>query len=54
MQKEQKWHQGGRSNPRHHWAKPKVGNIARSFLWGSMGISVLASQPSMTQIKPLR
>jgi len=36
-QKEPKWHQKGRSNTRHHWAKPKVGNIARSFLWGLIG-----------------
>ena len=36
MQKEPKWHQEGRSNTRQHWAKAKVRNIARSFLWGSI------------------
>ena len=37
MQKEPKWHQKGRSNTRQHLSKPKVGNIARSFLWGLVG-----------------
>ncbi len=46
MQKEPKWHQEGRSNTRQHWAKAKVRNIARSFLWGSIALPSIFRIPN--------